>query len=70
MSEPSTTDRIHGLRILPVDDEPDILETIFDVLDGAMVDCAGSYQAAIELLTPAESDGPVGRNYDLVVLQI
>lgn len=34
MSESNTTSRITGLRILAVDDEPDILATIADVLDG------------------------------------
>jgi CheY-like chemotaxis protein len=70
MSESSTTDRINGLRILAVDDEPDILETIVDVLDGATVDCAKSYQEAVELLTPSESDAPAGERYDLAVLDI
>jgi CheY-like chemotaxis protein len=46
------------------------LETIVDVLDGATVECAKSYQAAIELLTPAGSDAPAGREYDLAVLDI
>jgi CheY-like chemotaxis protein len=70
MSESSTTSRIEGLRILAVDDEPDILETIVDVLDGATVDCARSYQEAIELLTPGESGAPAGEKYDVVVLDI
>lgn len=70
MSEPSTTDRINGLRILAVDDEPDILETIVDVLDGATVDCAKSYEEAIELLTPGEPGAPAVDKYDLAVLDI
>lgn len=70
MSEPSTNARIKGLRILAVDDEPDILETIVDVLDGATVDCAKSYQEAIELLVPGESGAPAGEKYDLAVLDI
>jgi CheY-like chemotaxis protein len=70
MSEPSTTDRIAGLRILAVDDEPDILETIVDVLDGATVDCAASYQEAVDLLTPDESDAPAGYLYDVAILDI
>jgi CheY-like chemotaxis protein len=70
MSEPTTADRIKGLRILAVDDEPDILETIVDVLDGATVDCAKSYQEAIELLAPGESSAPAGARYDLAVLDI
>jgi CheY-like chemotaxis protein len=70
MSEPSTDSRIKGLRILAVDDEPDILETIVDVLDGAEVDCARSYQEAIDLLTPGDSNIPAGEKYDLAVLDI
>ena len=70
MSEPSTAERIKGLRVLAVDDEPDILETIVDVLDGATVDGARSYQEAIELLTPDESGLPAGEKYDLAVLDI
>ena len=70
MSDPSTNVRIKGLRIIAVDDEPDILETIVDVLDGATVDCAKSYQEAIELLVPDESKGPAGEKYDVAVLDI
>jgi len=70
MSEPTTTNRINGLRILAVDDEPDILETIVDVLDGATVDCAKSYEEATGLLTPVQVDVPVDRKYDLAVLDI
>ena len=70
MSDPSTSVRIKGLRIIAVDDEPDILETIVDVLDGATVDCAKSYQEAIELLVPDKSKGPAGEKYDVAVLDI
>jgi CheY-like chemotaxis protein len=73
MSEPSTTARIKGLRIIAVDDEPDILETIVDVLDGATVDCAKSYQEAMELLVPGESQdlaSEIGEKYDVAVLDI
>ena len=44
MPESNTISRLTGLWILAVDDEPDILETIVDVLDGATVDCAKSYE--------------------------
>ena len=70
MSDHSTNMRIKGLRIIAVDDEPDILETIVDVLDGATVDCAKSYQEAIELLVPDESKGSAGEKYDVAVLDI
>jgi CheY-like chemotaxis protein len=66
MSDPGTTDRIIGLRILAVDDEPDILETIVDVLDGATVDCARTYQEAMSLLNLDLT----GLMYDLAVLDI
>jgi len=69
-SEPSATERIKGLRVLAVDDEPDILETIVDVLDGADVDCAKSYQEAIELLDPGESNMTARDKYDLAILDI
>jgi CheY-like chemotaxis protein len=55
MAENTSSARINGLRILAVDDEPDILETIVDVLDGATVDCARSYEEATERLNSGES---------------
>src|SRR5262245_54389790 len=66
MAEKTSNERIIGLRILAVDDEPDILETIVDVLDGATVDCARSYQEAMALLALDET----GIMYDMVVLDI
>src|SRR6266508_2351073 len=66
MSENTSSARIQGLRILAVDDEPDILETIVDVLDGATVDCARSYQEAMSLLNLDDN----GTMYDMVVLDI
>jgi DNA-binding response OmpR family regulator len=51
-----------GKHILAVDDEPDILESIEDVLDGAQVDCATDYDSASEKLRE--------RRYDLVILDI
>jgi CheY-like chemotaxis protein len=70
MSDLSASARMNGLRILVVDDEPDILETIVDVLDGARVDCAKSYQEAIALLGLDASMEPIGEKYDLAVLDI
>lgn len=70
MSDSSIPDRIHGLRVLAVDDEPDILETIVDVLDGATVDCAKSYEEAMALLMPSEADAPAPEQYDVAVLDI
>jgi CheY-like chemotaxis protein len=70
MSDVSTPDRITGLRILAVDDEPDILDTIVDVLEGAQVDRARSYEEAIDLLTPDESGVSARDKYAVAVLDI
>ena len=70
MAENASSARIQGLRILAVDDEPDILETIVDVLDGATVDCARSYDEATELLSSGESRTPANVKYDLAILDI
>jgi DNA-binding response OmpR family regulator len=51
-----------GKRILAVDDEADILETIEDILDMADVDCARDYPSASEKIR-------TGR-YDLAILDI
>ena len=61
----------NGLWILAVDDEPDILETIVDVLDGATVDCAKSYEEALAKLdSKAQAGGTrtVGRGIPTVML--
>jgi DNA-binding response OmpR family regulator len=53
---------LDGKRILAVDDEADILETIQDILDMAEVDVARDYNAASEKIR-------TGR-YDLAILDI
>ena len=53
---------IKGMRVLAVDDEPDILETIQDILDESDVETAQSYDAALEKLSE--------REYDLAILDI
>ena len=53
---------IKGKRILIVDDEQDVLDTLADLLDECKIDTATSYEAARTLL---ESD-----TYDLVILDI
>lgn len=53
---------LKGLRILAVDDEPDILETIQDILDESEVDTAQTYDGALEKLSEGE--------YDLAILDI
>ena len=51
-----------GKRILAVDDESDILESIEDILHDAHVDCASDYGSASEKLK--------NNRYDLVILDI
>ncbi len=53
---------LRGKRILAVDDETDILETIVDILDEAQVDTATDYQSASEKIKTG--------NYDLAILDI
>ena len=54
--------RIKGIRILAVDDEPDILETIIDLLNEADVDTAQDYQSASHKIKH--------ELYDLAILDI
>jgi len=51
-----------GKRILAVDDEPDILESIEDILQDSQVDSATDYESASEKLKT--------NRYDLVILDI
>ncbi|MBI5569280.1 MAG: response regulator [Desulfomonile tiedjei] len=51
-----------GKRILAVDDEPDILGSIEDILEGAILDTAANYETASEKLKE--------NRYDLVILDI
>ncbi|AFM26999.1 response regulator [Desulfomonile tiedjei] len=51
-----------GKHILAVDDEPDVLESIQDVLEDSVIDCAGDYRSASEKLK--------NNRYDLVILDI
>lgn len=53
---------LKGLRILAVDDEPDILETVQDILDESEVATASSYEEALKKLGEDE--------YDLAILDI
>ena len=53
---------LSGKRILAVDDEIDILETIEDILDDAVVDTAGDYETASSKIKD--------RVYDLAILDI
>ena len=53
---------LSGKRILAVDDEIDILETIEDILDDADIDTAGDYEAASQKIKT--------NAYDLAILDI
>ncbi len=59
MSEES---RLHGKRILAVDDEPDVLDTLEEILSMCHVDKAGDYTTALSLLD--------SRSYDFAILDI
>lgn len=58
----TATSYLSGKHILVVDDEPDILETIEEILDDSRIDTAGDYEdAVVKIRTTA---------YDLAVLDI
>jgi len=58
----ATASRLKGKRILAVDDEEDILETIEDILDEADLDLAGDYNTASRKIRQ--------NRYDLAILDI
>jgi CheY-like chemotaxis protein len=53
---------LHGKKILVVDDEPDILQTVAELLEMCDVDQAPDYDTAVQLLS--------SHTYDIVVLDI
>jgi len=55
-------DVLKGKRILIVDDEPDILETLTEILDVCLVDTAPNYETAQKFLDK--------NKYDLAILDI
>ena len=56
------TEILKGKRILVVDDEPDVLETVSDVLDTATIVAVGSFDEARVLIAK--------ESFDLVILDI
>ncbi len=62
MTETANTSILQDLRILAVDDEIDILETIQDLLDESDVDQATDYDSALEKMSE--------QNYDFAILDI
>jgi DNA-binding response OmpR family regulator len=53
---------LQGKKLLVVDDEPDVLETIEEVLDQCEVHTAGAFDTGLKLL--------VAQSYDIVILDI
>lgn len=53
---------LKGKRILIVDDEPDILETLEEILDVCLIDTAPNYETAEKFI--------VKENYDAAILDI
>ena len=62
MAEAESVSYVKGLRVLAVDDEIDVLDTIEDVLDEAQVDRALDYDTASQKLHDTQ--------YDLAILDI
>ena len=58
----SNTDLLNGKRVLVVDDEPDVLDTVVELLDMCQVTKAGTFEAARDLLGVDK--------FDIVVLDI
>lgn len=64
-------DLLKGKRILIVDDEPDILETLEDLLDTCFIDTAPNFETAKKFLDKNEYDAAIldimgVRGYDLL----
>lgn len=55
-------DLLKGKRLLIVDDEPDVLETLEELLDMCLIDTAPNYDTAIKFLRK--------NTYDLAILDI
>jgi DNA-binding response OmpR family regulator len=53
---------LNGKTILAVDDEPDVLETIVEVLDMCVIETAGTFNKARQLLET--------NDYDIVILDV
>lgn len=65
------TEKLKGKKLLLVDDEPDILETLEELLDACSVDSAGSFESAEKFLRHETYDAAVldimgVRGYDLL----
>lgn len=52
----NATDILNGKRILIVDDEPDVLESLSELLDMCRIDTAADFESAEKLLTREKFD--------------
>ncbi|MFO7684850.1 MAG: response regulator [Desulfobacterales bacterium] len=52
-------EKLKGKRLLIVDDEPDVLETLLDVLDMCVVDTAPSFETALKFLKKNTYDAAI-----------
>ena len=57
---------IDGLKLLIVDDEPDILETMVELLDRCIIDTAYDYETAAEMLHQNKYDAAI---FDIMGVQ-
>ena len=67
------TERLKGKKILIVDDEPDVLETLCELLDMCVIDYARNFETAARLLKKNSYDAAVFdimgvKGYDLLKL--
>lgn len=58
----SSTDKLKGKYILIVDDEPDVLESLIELLDMCKIDTAASFENGKQLLE--------SQSYDIAILDI
>jgi DNA-binding NtrC family response regulator len=67
------TERLNGKKILIVDDEPDVLEALCELLDMCVIDCARNFETAERLLNENAYDAAIldimgVKGYDLLQL--
>ncbi len=55
----TSTDILKGKRILAVDDEPDVLDTLKEILDESEIETASTYELAQELLKEKDYDAAI-----------
>lgn len=68
-----STEVLRGKKLLIVDDEPDILETLQDLLDMCFIDTAPNYETALKFIEKERYDAAIFdimgvQGYDLLKL--